>query len=141
MDCTIGVDPTSANVKQQRKSSNRGWAIAFWLYFLILLAIFVGAYLKVLPPQLTVYDKLGHFILLGIASFLSHQVLGRRTVKALAFRVPIGPLLVTFFSLIDEGLQVLSSARSFSLIDLGANWIGIWVFYWVGEKIRRYQNR
>ena len=99
--------------------------------------ISVCAYLKILPPQLAVYDKLGHFILLGFASFLSHQALGRRMVGAIAFLIPLGPLLVTFFSLIDECLQILSSARSFSLIDLGANWIGIWVFYWLGEKMRR----
>jgi len=125
-------------MKSQHHSGNKGWIIAFWLYFLLLVFISVSAYLKILPPELTNYDKLGHFILIGIAGFLSHQALGRRTIATPVVKIPLGPLLVMVFSLIDEYLQMLSPARSFSLTDLGANWIGIWVFYWVGEKVRQY---
>lgn len=127
-------------MKFQQNSRNKGWIIAFWLYFLLLVFISVSAYLKILPPVLTNYDKLGHFILLGIAGFLSHQALGRKTIATIGIKIPLGPLLVTIFSLIDEYLQMLSPARSFSLIDLGANWIGIWFFYWIGEKVRQYLN-
>ena len=125
-------------MKSRGQWKNKGWIIAFWLYFLLLVFISVSAYLQILPPQLTAHDKLGHFILLGIAGFLSHQALGRRTIATRGVKIPLGPLLVTGFSLIDEYLQMLSPARSFSLSDLGANWIGIWFFYWVGEKVRQY---
>ncbi len=51
--------------------------------------------------------------------------------------LPLGPILVTVFSFIDETLQIFSPARSYSLIDLMANWIGIWMFYWLLVIIRR----
>lgn len=127
-------------MKSKHHSRNKGWIIAFWLYFLLLVFISVSAYLKILPPEVSNYDKLGHFILLGIAGFLSHQALGRRTIATRGVKIPLGPLLVTVFSLIDEYLQMLSPARSFSLTDLAANWIGIWFFYFVGEKVRQYLN-
>lgn len=127
-------------MKSQHHSGNKGWIIAFWLYFLLLVGITVSAYLRILPPQLTAHDKLGHFILLGIASLLSHQALGKRTIATPVVKIPLGPVLITILAFIDENLQVLSPARSYSMTDLGANLIGIWVFYWIGEQVRKYLN-
>lgn len=120
-------------------SKNLGWIIAFWVYFLILLAISIAAYLQALPGSLTQHDKLGHFILLGLAGFLSHQALGRRILKTPWLSLPLGPCLVTGFSLIDEFLQLFSSTRSFDLVDLWSNWIGIWLFYAIAETLRRFK--
>ncbi|MGK7900582.1 MAG: VanZ family protein [Hormoscilla sp.] len=127
-------------MKSQHKSGNKGWIIAFWLYFLLLVGISVSAYLRILPPQLTAHDKLGHFILLGTASFLSHQALGRKMIATPVVKMPLGPVLITILAFIDENTQVLSAARSYSMTDLAANWIGIWVFYWIGEQVRKLNS-
>ncbi|MDI9639555.1 VanZ family protein [Oscillatoria amoena NRMC-F 0135] len=134
-------------MKAQDATQNRGWIIGFWLYFLLLVLISVGAYLQALPENLTQQDKLGHFILLGLAGFLGHQALGRRSISVLRVMLPLGPSLATVFSTIDEFLQLLSTTRSFDLVDLWSNWIGIWLFYAVAEtaqqilKKRRSQHK
>lgn len=51
--------------------------------------------------------------------------------------LPLGPVLVSLFSTLDEFLQIFSTTRSFDLFDLAENWLGIWIFYGVAETIRR----
>lgn len=117
--------------------SNRRWIIAFCLYFIILLTIILSAYLGVLPVKIDAipfYDTFGHFILLGSASFFAHKALGMRTIKILGFlAIPLGPLLITLFAIVDEMLQALSPRRTCSLSDMSANLIGIWLFCWLAS--------
>ncbi|MDJ1182201.1 VanZ family protein [Roseofilum casamattae] len=119
------------------KRTQRAWIVAFWLYFLFLMLVSLAAYLQWLPEKVADYDKAGHLILIGTAGILSHQALGQRMMPIGKFFLPLGPVLVTLFSAIDETLQMLSPARSHSLTDLAANWIGIWLFYgifWIISK-------
>lgn len=120
------------------KSTQR-WILAFCLYFLILLTIIVLAYRGILPVKISAipfYDTIGHFILLGIASYLAHKSLGKRMIKTwpLAITLPLGPILVTIFAIVDESLQMLSPLRTSTLSDLVANLVGIWFFYWLASR-------
>jgi polysaccharide biosynthesis protein VpsQ len=113
---------------------NRNWVIAFGLYFIVLLTIIGLAYRGILPvnlPALPFYDTLGHFILLGSASYLGHKALGGQMMKLwpLAVTVPLAPIIVTVFAIADESLQALSPLRTSSLSDMTANLVGIWLFY------------
>jgi VanZ family protein len=118
---------------------NRGWVIAFGIYFLILLVIIVLAYQGILPVKLSAipfYDTLGHFILLGSASYLGHKAIGRQVLKIWhrPFTLPLAPLLLSVFAAVDESLQALSPLRTCSLSDMSANLIGIWFFYYVAVR-------
>ncbi|MBP0013369.1 MAG: VanZ family protein [Roseofilum sp. SBFL] len=119
------------------KKADRRWIVAFWIYFGLLLFISLAAYLRWIPARVADYDKFGHLFLIGTAGILSHQALGERMIQLGKISLPLGPILVTVFSFIDETLQIFSPARSYSLIDLMANWIGIWMFYWLLVIIRR----
>lgn len=112
------------------------WAIAFFFYIGILVAISVLAYHNQLPRTLTVNDKLGHFVLFGLAGFLSHQALKQRSLRVYRLAIPLGPLMVGLLVILDEGLQSLSVNRSSGLDDLWANWFGIIIFLWVGKWIQ-----
>ncbi len=116
--------------------SQKSWIVIFWLYVLILVIISACAYWQLLPASLTANDKLGHFILLGTAGFFSHQALNHRMLKTALFPLPLGPVLVSLVSAIDEFLQIGSTVRSFDLVDLSANLIGIWLFYAIAETCR-----
>ncbi|MGK7890968.1 MAG: VanZ family protein [Leptolyngbyaceae cyanobacterium] len=109
------------------------WAIAFILYIGLLVIISVLAYHRQLPTTLTVNDKLGHFVLFGLAGLLSHQALRQRGLRLGPLILPLGPLLVSLLVIVDELLQSLSPNRSAGLDDLLANWIGIVVFVAVGN--------
>lgn len=113
---------------------NRNWVIAFGLYFIVLLGIIGLAYLGILPVKVSAipfYDTIGHFILLGSASYLGHKALGGQMMKIWPFPVivPIAPIVVSLFAAVDESLQALSPLRTSSLSDMTANLVGIWVFY------------
>lgn len=113
---------------------NRNWVIAFGLYFLVLLTIIGLAYWGILPVKVSAipfYDTIGHFILLGSASYLGHKALGGQmiTIWLFPFALPLAPLIISVFAAIDESLQALSPLRTSSLSDMTANLVGIWAFY------------
>ena len=113
---------------------NRNWVIAFGLYFLVLLTIIGLAYWGILPVKVSAipfYDTIGHFILLGSASYLGHKALGRQmiTIWLFPFALPLAPLIISAFAAVDESLQALSPLRTSSLSDMTANLVGIWAFY------------
>jgi VanZ family protein len=113
------------------------WILAFWFYLGILLVIIISAYLKVIPVKLSTipfYDTIGHFVLIGIAAFLSHLALKKRKVNVFNFTVPLAPILVCLFTMLEEFLQILSPNRTFDVVDLTADFIGIILFTWLAEK-------
>ncbi|NER26214.1 MAG: VanZ family protein [Symploca sp. SIO1C4] len=112
------------------------WTITFSVYLAILISISLLAYLGVLPTKISTipyYDKILHFILVGMASYLSHKALGRKMISLsfLPFALPLAPLIITMLAAMDESLQALSPLRSCSLLDMSANLLGIWFFFWL----------
>ena len=112
------------------------WAIAFLFYIGILVIISALAYQSQLPRALTVNDKLGHFVLFGLAGFLSHQALKQLSLRVYRLAIPLGPLMVALLVILDEGLQSLSVNRSSGFDDLWANWFGIIIFLWIGKWLQ-----
>ena len=121
------------------EESNKGWVLAFWFYFGILMAIIISAYLRILPVKsstIPYYDTIGHFILLGIATFLAHLALRKRKIYGKRISIPLAPIIVVIFCVIDELLQSLSPNRTASFSDLAADLVGVMVFYWLAEKVK-----
>lgn len=118
--------------RQAKPQFDQPWAIAFCLYLLVLTLITVSAYLKLLPTELSAipaYDTLGHFFLLGIASYLSHMALRGRVFYLGQLSLPLGPTLVGAIVIVDEILQGLSPNRTVSVTDVAASFSGILLFY------------
>ncbi|MBW4617114.1 MAG: VanZ family protein [Desmonostoc vinosum HA7617-LM4] len=117
--------------------SNQPWVFAFWVYLGILMSISLSAYLKFIPTEITkfpYYDTFLHFLLLGIAAFLSHLALNKRKIKILNVSLPLAPFIVTFFCIVDEIIQLFTPHRSFDLTDLAADLCGIILFTWLAER-------
>ena len=126
------MEPTS------RPLFHRGWSVACGSYLIILIAISATAYLNLLPAQLDRiphYDTFGHFFLLGIAAYLTHRALRKRSLTLGVLPIPLGLLFIVAFVVVDESLQALSPARTVSLSDVVASVLGILVFYGIGEAI------
>ena len=51
----------------------------------------------------------------------------------LNYQVSLGILLLSLLALIEEIMQQMIPNRTFSLVDFGASFLGIFIFYWVGE--------
>jgi VanZ family protein len=118
------------------KSSNKLWIIASVVYLLFILSVMLVADLGLLvnfSPARPPYDKLGHFILYGIASFLFHRATGKKTVKLFNYKMPIGPAIFTVFTAAEELLQAILPNRSASIEDFLFSFAGIVIFYAIGE--------
>ena len=121
--------------------SNRFWIIAFYFYIGIILLISISAYLKIIPneiKQFPHYDTILHFLLIGFSAFLGHLAFNKRKVKIkiLNFSLPLTPIIISFFVLIEECLQFFSPNRSFDLVDLAADFCGIVLFTWLAEMTK-----
>ncbi|HEU5012583.1 MAG TPA: VanZ family protein [Roseiflexaceae bacterium] len=120
--------------------THRGWQRIFLVYLGILLGIIVSAYARFIPAQLTffpLYDKIGHFVLLGSAAYLAHRASNRKYMRIGGLALPLGPLLVALVALGEECLQSFSPYRTFSMLDYACDLGGITLFYvvdWLQER-------
>lgn len=123
--------------------SKKFWIIACFVYLVIILSIMLVADLGILanfslarPP----YDKLGHFVLYGIASFLCHRATSKRMINILNYPIPFGPGIFTIFTAVEEMLQAILPNRTASIEDFLFSFGGIVVFYWIGEICDRKKS-
>ena len=85
-------------------------------------------------------DTLGHFILMGLLAFLCNlawPVSPWRWEKLKPLRIPKATLIIIAIVTLEEMSQFLIPARTPSWIDLGADYLGIFLF---GEWGYRWGN-
>ena len=73
-------------------------------------------------------DKIGHFVLMGIMSFLVNAALGDARLRWRGLAARKGSVLVGAVVLFEEVSQLWLEYRAFELADLAADFAGIWVF-------------
>ncbi len=118
---------------------DRRWLVVFLIFFVVLLTIFVAAYLRLIPTRLAdipYYDTAGHFILYGILAALLHLALNRRSVAVAALRVPLAAALAIAFAIGEEFVQRFSPNRSSDLKDLACDVLGILFFVWLSNRFK-----
>ena len=117
---------------KQNKMSARKLAIAFSIFILLIIITADLGYLRFVfcfIHQFENLDKVLHFLLIGILTYLVSAGLiesfPNMKLKLIVYRTII--FMLVFFT-IEELSQLTIRGRSFSLIDLGANYLGILVF-------------
>lgn len=70
-------------------------------------------------------DKLGHFVLLGIASFFANQVLYPRHFLVFGKVFFVGTLILSLAITAEEISQMFLANLNFDLIDLSCSYLGI----------------
>ena len=73
-------------------------------------------------------DKLGHFCLFGLLTLASNLAFRFKSFSLYSMEVFLGTILVFSFVVIEEFSQYFIPNRSFDLIDLSADFIGIAFF-------------
>ena len=81
-------------------------------------------------------DKLGHFSLYGILSFLMNYALRFRHIEKYGFYWQIGSIAVFTFALIEELSQIYFPERTADVTDLLADVVGIVFFTFVSVRKR-----
>lgn len=96
---------------------------------------FLFRFLRSLPLG----DKLGHFLLMGLASLLVNLALACRTFSWRGRRFLLGTWSVLLLVTVEEFTQLFLAYRSFDLVDLLFDAAGIFLFgrlayYWLKRK-------
>ncbi len=82
-------------------------------------------------------DKLGHFCLMGVFSFLLNLVLDARTVSAWKLNYLLGSLIVLVIVTLEELSQIFVRGRTFDWGDLVFDYLGIFLFGEIARFISR----
>jgi polysaccharide biosynthesis protein VpsQ len=93
--------------------------------------------IKVVPY----YDKYCHFILFGMFSLAANFISGFRVLKVKKLGIYWGSLLVILFALVEEISQAYLPNRTFDLMDLLADGLGVLLFSYVSWRIRGQVNK
>ena len=76
-------------------------------------------------------DKLAHIVLIGTLAFLVNLLLQVKTFKIRKRELLLGSLIVFGLVTVEEFTQIYIPTRSFDLVDLMANYIGIGIASWL----------
>ena len=103
--------------------------------FVVLLVVIVWVANRGLGPAVfgPVYrfpggDKVGHFLLMGLFSFLVNLSLGGRRARLGPLSLLVGSVVVAGIVTAEEFSQLLFRSRTFSLEDLACDYLGIVLF-------------
>lgn len=113
------------------------------LFIIVLILIIVIANLGLGPTffpfmyEISGADKVGHFLLIGILTFLVNIVLNRKMVKLLSRNVLLGSMIIMVIVTIEEFSQIFLQYRAFSLIDLLFDYLGIFVFGYLTRLVKQ----
>ena len=84
-------------------------------------------------------DKLGHFFLMGILSFLVNSVLKTRKIRIFSINILLGTLIVMTIVTIEEFSQIFLDYRAFSIVDLLFDYFGIVLFGYLADYLHNRQ--
>lgn len=103
-------------------------AFASFIVFIIVLAnqgsqAFIFRWVKVIPLG----DKIGHFFLVGTLACFVNYSLNWRKMRLPFVHLLLGSLLVAVVMLVEEISQLWLTHRTFDLLDLTSDLLGIWL--------------
>lgn len=116
-------------MKQSIKQSIKKQFAYLFILLIILIIIgattqslgFVGQYIKAIPYG----DKLIHFMLIGSLAYVVNFLTHFRRFTFFNRKWLLGSTLIFIIMTIEEFSQIFISTRSFDLLDLSANYLGI----------------
>jgi polysaccharide biosynthesis protein VpsQ len=76
-------------------------------------------------------DKLGHIIFIGTLAYLLNYALADRLIKIGNYKILLGCLIIAVTMTIEEFSQMWIPTRTFDLIDLSANYLGVSIAGWI----------
>ena len=85
-------------------------------------------------------DKLGHFLLIGTLAFLVNASLGARRTRIGPLQPLLGSLLVALVVTAEEFSQIFLVHRSFDLLDLTADFVGILILGRLAAFLSQKEN-
>jgi polysaccharide biosynthesis protein VpsQ len=76
-------------------------------------------------------DKVGHTIFIGTLAYLLNYALVDRTIKIGRHKILLGCIIIAIAMTLEEFSQIWIPSRTFDLIDMAANYVGIAIAGWL----------
>jgi len=81
-------------------------------------------------------DKFGHMLLFGLLSGLTIIAFKDNQIQIHGYKVPAGAVIVLAFALIEEISQLFFMHRTFDLLDIAADILGIMISVFILKKLQ-----
>ena len=138
-DQTERRDLFAVNYSMSRLKMRRAKVVlAGFVVFLIALVALAdsghGQRLFELARKVPAGDKLGHFVLFGVLSFLVNLILRAAEIRLWQIMVLKGSAVVLSLVTLEEVSQLFFRSRTFDLGDLAADALGIWLSGWLAKN-------
>lgn len=104
----------------------------FWPYLAFIVTVGTLAWLGALPIDIGSLDKVGHLVMVGLLAALLDLWLRHKSLGP----VPWAIVVIGGVSVIDECAQSLSPYRTFDLLDLACNVVGVVSLVTLGRVLR-----
>ncbi|BAZ21129.1 hypothetical protein NIES4073_20070 [Kalymmatonema gypsitolerans NIES-4073] len=117
--------------------SHRFWFFVLWFYLGILAAISLAIYVNIIPYKITKIqpiDTIFHFLFIGFLAYIGHLSIKKYKIIFFQFFLPVAPIIVLFFSFIDEFLEIFIWRAGFDKLDSAADFCGVIFFTWLAER-------
>ncbi|MDB6025236.1 MAG: hypothetical protein JWM68_1459 [Verrucomicrobiales bacterium] len=92
---------------------------------------FIFSWIRAIPGG----DKIGHFILMGGFAFVANYSLSCRRIKIGQRHFFLGSLIVAVLVTLEEFSQLFIRYRTFDLLDLTFDFLGIWILGRLAERL------
>ncbi len=79
-------------------------------------------------------DKSGHFLLIGGFAFVVNYSLACRQISLRGKKIFLGSAIVALLTVLEEFSQLFIRYRTFDLLDLTFDFLGIWFFGWLAKR-------
>jgi polysaccharide biosynthesis protein VpsQ len=112
-------------------------------FAVLLVVVIILADYRHLPSFITMLysfaygDRIGHFVLFGLLSFLLRVAFPIPTIRALKREIPVFTLVLVVFIITEEISQIFIPARTFSWGDLAASLAGCGLGWGIGCWVNR----
>lgn len=119
-------------------------ALAFFSFLLwVIVAADSGRpnYFLQLAASMPYGDKIGHVVLFATLALLLNFATKARQVAFGPIRLYLGVVLTLGFALLEEGSQLLFPSRSFELLDILADLLGVALATWVTTAFYQLRAR
>jgi VanZ family protein len=125
------------------------WLAVLYFLFLVMLVFMADQkqYQFIFRPvrQTPYADKVGHFLLMGLFSFLLNLALSCRKIRVKGFSLLTGSLAVAVVVTLEEFSQRFVRYRTFDPVDLVFDYAGIFLFgqlasYLIKLKLSRQER-
>lgn len=94
---------------------------------------FIFSWIRSIPGG----DKIGHFILIGGLAFVANFCLSCRSLKIGQRHFLLGSFIVVLLASLEEFSQLFIRYRTFDLLDLAFDFLGIWLLGRLARRVER----